>query len=114
MKIVVLIKQILDPSGITVRRDKERIFVNREEYIIGPGSKAAIEAALQLQDDGGMDSSGKPVHTVVAVSMGEARAEDALREAMAIGCDAAYLLSEEIPGPVRSDPAWQRPSVTPK
>jgi electron transfer flavoprotein beta subunit len=95
MKIVVPIKQILDPSGITVRRDKERIFVNREEYIIGPGSKAAIEAGLQLRDAGGMDSSGEPVHAVVTMSMGESQAEDALREAMAMGCDAAYLLSDE-------------------
>ena len=34
MKIVVLIKQILDPVGVVVRRDKERIFVNEESYII--------------------------------------------------------------------------------
>ncbi|MGD8625466.1 MAG: electron transfer flavoprotein subunit beta/FixA family protein [Anaerolineae bacterium] len=86
MKIIVPIKQILDPSGITVRRDKERIFVNREDYMVDPGSKAAIEAALQLRasDD-----------EVVALSMGRPQADDALREALAMGCDAAYLLSDE-------------------
>lgn len=87
MKIVVPIKQILDPRGITVRRDKERIFVNREEFIIGPGSKAALEAALRLKDGGEA--------TVVALSMGEPRADDALREALAMGCDEAYLLSDK-------------------
>ena len=87
MKIVVPIKQILDPRGITVRRDKERIFVNREEFIIGPGSKAAVEAALQLKDAGEA--------TVVAVSMGKPQADDALREALAMGCDEAYLLSDK-------------------
>lgn len=86
MKTVVLVKQILDPQGITVRRDKERIFVNREDYIIDAGSKAAIEAALQLK---GQDDE------VLALSMGKPQADDALREALAMGCDGAYLLSDE-------------------
>jgi len=87
MKTIVPIKQILDPRGVTVRRDKERIFINQEEYIIEPGSKAAIEAALQLKD--GAEAK------VIAISMGEPRADDALREALAMGCDAAYLLSDD-------------------
>jgi electron transfer flavoprotein beta subunit len=87
MKIIVPIKQMLDPGGITIRRDKERIFINREEYIIGPGSKAAVEAALRLKDTAETQ--------VVAISVGEPRADDALREALAMGCDAAYLLSDK-------------------
>jgi electron transfer flavoprotein beta subunit len=86
MKIIVLIKQILEPRGITVRRDKERIFVNVEEYIIDPGSKAAIEAALRLKGEG---------DEIIALSMGKAQADDALREALAMGCDAAYLVSDK-------------------
>jgi electron transfer flavoprotein beta subunit len=101
MKIFVLVKQILDPRGITVRRDKERIFINQEDYIIDPGSKAAIEAALRLKEAQDKDAS------VTALSMGEPRADDALREALAMGCDAAYLLSDsrfkdaDIPATVR-------------
>ena len=34
MKIIALVKQILDPAGISVRRDKERVFINKEEYIV--------------------------------------------------------------------------------
>jgi electron transfer flavoprotein beta subunit len=90
MKIIVLVKQILDPTGVTIRRDKERIFVNREDYIIEPGSKAAIEAALRIKD-AAMESPP----TVIALSLGEPRADDALREALAMGCDEAYLLSDE-------------------
>jgi electron transfer flavoprotein alpha/beta subunit len=86
MKTIVPIKQILDPAGITVRRDRERIFINREEFIIDPGSKAAVEAALRLKDAGEA--------TVVALSMGEPQADDALREALAMGCDTAYLLTD--------------------
>jgi electron transfer flavoprotein beta subunit len=88
MKIIVPVKQILDPKGITVRRDKERIFINREEYIIDPGSKAAIEAVLRLKESVA-DAE------VIALSMGKPQADDALREALAIGCDAAYLLSDK-------------------
>ncbi len=87
MRIIVPIKQMVDPSGITVRRDKERIFVNREEYIIEPGSKAALEAALQLKDTSGAE--------VVAISVGSLQADDALREALAMGCDGARLLCDE-------------------
>jgi electron transfer flavoprotein beta subunit len=86
MKTIVPIKQILDPRGLTFRRDKERMFVNREEYIVGPGSKAAVEAALRLKGEG---------DEVIAISVGKPRVDDALREALAIGCDAAYLLCDE-------------------
>lgn len=87
MRIVVPIKQILDPAGVLVRADKERIFINREEYIISPGDKNALEAALQVKD--ALDAE------VVAISLGPPRADDALREALAMGADAAYLLSDK-------------------
>jgi len=88
MRIVVPIKQMLNPAGITVRRDLERVFVNVEEYIISPGDKNALEAALQIKDTA-------PETEVVAISMGPPRADDALREALAMGADAAYLLSDK-------------------
>ena len=87
MKIIVPIKQILDPKGVTVRRDKERIFINREDYILDPASEAALEAALRLKD--GQEGE------LIAICVGPERADDALREALAMGCDAAYLLSDE-------------------
>jgi electron transfer flavoprotein beta subunit len=86
MRIIVPVKQILDPDGLTFRRDKERMFVNREDYIIDPGSKSAIEAALRLNGEG---------DEIVALSVGQPRADDALREALAMGCNSAYLLSDE-------------------
>lgn len=86
MKILVLIKQILDPAGITVNRRRERIFTERAERIINPADAGALEAALQLQESAGGE--------VIAISLGPAEAEDALREALALGADAAYLLSD--------------------
>lgn len=87
MHIIVLIKQILDASGVTVRRDKERIFVNEEAYVISPGDKNGLEAAFLIKDAA---SDTK----VTAVCLGAARADDALREAMAMGADSAYLLCD--------------------
>lgn len=88
MRIVVPIKQILDAAGIVVRRDLERIFINIEEYVVSPGDKNALEAALQIKD-------ADPKTQVVAISMGPARAEDVVREALAMGANAGYLLSDE-------------------
>ena len=87
MRIIVPIKQILDPSGMTVNRRRERIFINREEYIINPNDKNALEEALKLKDEQGAE--------VMAVTMGPERADDALREAMAMGADSAFLLTDE-------------------
>jgi electron transfer flavoprotein beta subunit len=90
MRIIVLVKQILDPSGITIRRDKERMFINREEYVIGPPSSAAVEAGLRIKD-------AQPDGTqVIALSLGPSRVDDALRETLAMGCDAAYHISDTV------------------
>jgi len=87
MKIVVTIKQILDPSGFTVNRKREKIFVNREEYIINPADLNALEMALQMKDKAdGVE--------VVALGLGSPRVDDALREAMARGADGAVLISD--------------------
>lgn len=87
MRVIVAIQQVLDPAGVLVRRDIERVFVNREEYIFAPGDLNALEVALQLKDSVAAE--------IIAVAAGSARTEDALREALALGCDAAYLLSDE-------------------
>lgn len=88
MRIIVPIRQILDPRGFTVSRRHERIFVNREEYIINPNDKNALEIALSIKDAAGTE--------VIAVAVGQPRLDDALREAMAMGADAAYLLTDEV------------------
>ena len=87
MRVIVPIKQILDPAGFTVHRRLGRIFVNREDYIINPNDKNALEEALRLKDAYGAE--------VIALSLGEPRVDDALREALALGADQAFLLTDE-------------------
>ena len=87
MRVIVPIKQILDPAGFTVHRRLEKVFVNQENYIINPNDRNALEMALQLKDIHGAE--------VITLSLGEPRADDALREALAMGADQAFLLTDE-------------------
>jgi electron transfer flavoprotein beta subunit len=86
MKILVCIKQVLDPTGLTVNRKAEKVFINREEFILDPASKAALEAASALKQAGA---------EVIAISVGPERVEDGLREALARGADRAIWIRSE-------------------
>ena len=86
MKIIVCIKQVpntteikIDPVTNTLKRDGV-------PSIINPDDKAAVEAALQLKEQCGA--------TVTILTMGPPQAEKALREALAMGADEAYLLTD--------------------
>ncbi len=88
MKIVVAIKQILDPTGFNVNRRAEKVFVNREDYIINPADRCALEAALQIKDAVGAE--------VVVLCGGPERANDALRYAWAMGADHGIHLTDKL------------------
>jgi electron transfer flavoprotein beta subunit len=88
MKILVCVKQVLDPDGITVNRKAEKVFINREEFILDPASKAALEAAHDLKQAGAASQ-------VIAISVGPERVEDGLREALARGADRAIWVRSE-------------------
>ena len=86
MKIIVCIKQVpntteikIDPITNTLKRDGV-------PSIINPDDKTAIEAALQLKEKCGA--------TVTVLTMGPSQAEKALREALAMGADEAFLLTD--------------------
>ncbi len=98
MKIVVPIKQIMDPSGFMVNRRRERIFVNREEYIINPADLNALEMALRLKDEG-------DAVEVIVLGLGPSRVDDALREAIARGADRAVLISDPALADLQPDAA---------
>ncbi len=86
MKVLVCVKQVLDPGGITVNRKAEKVFINREEFILDPASKAALEAANDLKKTGA---------DLIAISVGPERVEDGLREALARGADRAIWIRSE-------------------
>ena len=86
MKIIVCIKQV--PGTTEVGIDPETGTLMREgiEAVVNPLDLYAIEEALQLKEKyGGL---------VVCLSMGPPQAEQAMREALALGCDEAFLLTD--------------------
>ena len=97
-KIVVTIKQILNPTGFTVNRKRERIFVNREEYIINPADLNALEMALRVKDEN--DDA-----QVIALGLGPARVDNALREALGRGADRGMLISDSALADLKTDAA---------
>ena len=87
MRVVVILGRVLDPSGIVVKRRAGRIFVNREEYMLQPADRCALEAALRIKDATGAE--------VVALPRGPLPDDDVLRQALATGADRAVCLTGE-------------------
>lgn len=86
MRMIVPIKQV--PETDQVRMDPETGTVIRRglSAIINPLDLYALETALQIKETHG--------GTITALSMGPKLAEKALREALALGCDQAILLTD--------------------
>jgi len=82
MNIVVCVKQV--PNTNEVKTDPKTGTLIREgvPVIINPEDKVAVEAALQLNGN------------VIVLSMGPPQAEEALREALAMGAHEAMLLCD--------------------
>jgi electron transfer flavoprotein beta subunit len=93
MRIVVCVKQILDPRGMTVNRKAEKVVVNREEYVLDPASKAALQVAAAVKTALAASNGSSPPE-IVTISLGPERVDDALREAMAFGADRAIHLKD--------------------
>ncbi len=86
MNIAVLIKQVPVSNKVSVDPETHALIRSSAEGMINPSDRNGIEAALRLRDAYG----GK----AAVFTMGPPQAESALREAMAIGCDEAYLVSD--------------------
>ena len=88
MRIVVCIKQVPDTNEVKLDPITGTLLREGVPSIINPDDLAGIEAALAIKDE--KDSKV----SITVVSMGPAQADVALREALAMGCDEAYLISD--------------------
>lgn len=86
MNIIVCVKQVPNTNEVKINQETGTLIREGVESIINPDDKNAIEAALKIKEEVG--------GTVTIVSMGPAQAKDALKEAIAMGADEAYLLSD--------------------
>lgn len=86
MDIIVCIKQVPDTTEIKIDPVKNTLIRAGVPSIMNPFDRHALEAARALCDVHG----GK----VVALSMGPAQAKQMLKEALSVGADEAYLVTD--------------------
>uniref|UniRef100_A0A7C5P7N9 Protein FixA n=1 Tax=Thermodesulfobium narugense TaxID=184064 RepID=A0A7C5P7N9_9BACT len=88
MHSLVFIKQVPDAAQVRVDYNTGTLIREGVPAIINPYDTHAIEAAVQMKDKfGGI---------VSVLSMGPPMAEDALRKALSMGADKAYLLCDKV------------------
>ena len=86
MEILVCVKQVPDTAEVKIDPVKHTVIRAGVPNIFNPFDQNALEAALQLKDNQGAK--------VTVLSMGPPQAKDVLREALAMGADDAFLLSD--------------------
>jgi len=87
MKIFVCIKQVPGVSEVKIDPKTNTLVREGVPSIINPHDKNAIELALSIKEKHGAE--------VIALSMGPPQAEEVLREALAMGADRAFLLTDK-------------------
>ena len=86
MNIIVCLKQVPDTNEVRINQETGTLIRDGVPSIINPDDKNGLEEALRLRDEFG----GK----VTVISMGPPQAKEALREAVAMGADEVYLVSD--------------------
>lgn len=86
MKYIVCLKQVPDTMEVKVDPETKRIVREGVPSILNPYDYYALEEALRLKERFG--------GTTIAISMGPPQAEAVLKEAISLGIDEAYLLSD--------------------
>lgn len=90
MKIIVCVKQVPDTAGGVSFKPDGTLDRAAMAAIMNPDDKAGLEAALRLKDSIGAE--------VTVVTMGLPKAEEVLREALAMGADKAVLVTDRVLG----------------
>ena len=90
MKIVVCVKQVPDTKGGVKFNPDGTLDRGAMLTIMNPDDKAGLEAALRIKDEYGAE--------VTVLTMGLPKAEEVLREAMAMGADKGILVTDRVLG----------------
>jgi len=86
MNIIVCIKQVPDTTNVRIDPETNTLVRSGVQSIINPFDMYAIEEGVRLKEKfGGM---------VTVITMGPPQAQEALREAISLGCDEAVLISD--------------------
>jgi len=88
MNIIVCIKQVPDTQDVKMDPEKGTLIREGVKSIVNPFDLYAIEEGLRIKERTG---KGK----VIAITMGPPQAEEALKEAIAMGVDDGILISDK-------------------
>lgn len=87
MRIIVCMKQGVDPQSVKISRSREELDLREARMWTQVEDKYALEAGLRLKDAMGAE--------VIAVVVGGRSAEDTAREAVAMGADKGILIVQK-------------------
>ncbi|GGO95221.1 electron transfer flavoprotein subunit beta/FixA family protein [Stakelama pacifica] len=89
MKVLVPVKRVLDYNvKPRVKADGSGIDLANVKMSMNPFDEIAVEEAIRLKENG-------PVEEIVVVSIGEQKAQETLRTALAMGADRAILITSD-------------------
>ena len=86
MKVIVCIKQVPDTTNVKINPETNTLVREGVESIINPFDLYAIEEGVRIKEKYG--------GTVTALSMGPPQVEESLIDAMSVGVDESYLLTD--------------------
>ena len=90
MKIMVPVKRVIDSNvKVRVKSDGSGVDLANVKMSMNPFCEIAVEEAVRIKERG-------EASEVVAVSIGNAKAQDTLRTALAMGADRAILIKTEV------------------
>ncbi|RKZ32392.1 electron transfer flavoprotein subunit beta [bacterium] len=87
MRIVVCIKEVPDTTEVKIDTETGTLIRQGIPSILNPFDMYALEIALEIKDD-------NPATEVIVLSMGPPNAEKNLRDTIAMGADAVYLVTD--------------------
>ena len=91
MKILVAVKRVIDYNvKVRVKSDQSDVDLSNVKMAMNPFCEIAVEEAVRLKEKGGVDE-------IVVVSIGEPKAEEQIRSAMALGADRGILVTTDTP-----------------
>jgi len=88
VRIIVLVKQVLHTADLKVDRSTKTLVTQGVPRVISEADKNAIEESVRLKEKHG----GK----ISALTLGPPEGKEAVREALAMGVDEAYLLTDPL------------------
>ncbi len=89
MKILVAVKRVIDYNvKVRVKPDESDVDLANVKMAMNPFCEIAVEEAVRLKEQGVADE-------IVVVSVGPAKAEEQIRQALALGADRGILVSSE-------------------